>query len=286
MRFSRQEYWSGLPFPSPGDCVRWMQLGSSLSIFGISCLWDWNENWPFPVLWPLLSFHICWRIEWITFTASSFKIWSNSTEISSPSLALFIVMLPQAHLTSNSRMSGSRWVIIPSWLSGPLRSFLYSSSVYSCHLFLCCFSSHALMLLGMAKIYFHCSILSWKANTINIYMISSHRSLREISKLINSELSIDFFPKIFCHWYIPFQETTTINTLTQTGMYTHTYSFSNWNVHLYLKLQSFPNIWYFLQSADGSYFTSQVIRSSSLLCFHSHHACPVITLSWACRRAS
>ena len=26
------------------------------TIFGIALLWDWNENWPFPVLWPLLSF--------------------------------------------------------------------------------------------------------------------------------------------------------------------------------------------------------------------------------------
>ena len=24
--------------------------------FGIAFLWDWNENWPFPVLWPLLRF--------------------------------------------------------------------------------------------------------------------------------------------------------------------------------------------------------------------------------------
>ena len=24
--------------------------------FGIAFLWDWNENWPFPVLWLLLSF--------------------------------------------------------------------------------------------------------------------------------------------------------------------------------------------------------------------------------------
>ena len=24
--------------------------------FGIVFLWDWNENWPFSVLWPLLSF--------------------------------------------------------------------------------------------------------------------------------------------------------------------------------------------------------------------------------------
>ena len=41
-----------------------------------------------------------------------------------------------AHLTSHSRMSGSRWVITPLWLSESWRSFLYSSSVYSRHLFL------------------------------------------------------------------------------------------------------------------------------------------------------
>ena len=45
-------------------------------------------------------------------------------------------MLPKAHLTSHSRMSGSRWVITPSWLSHLWRSFLYSSFVYSCHLLL------------------------------------------------------------------------------------------------------------------------------------------------------
>ena len=26
------------------------------AFFGNVFLWDWNENWPFPVLWPLLSF--------------------------------------------------------------------------------------------------------------------------------------------------------------------------------------------------------------------------------------
>ena len=33
------------------------------AFFGIDFLWDWNENWPFPVLWPLLSFPnllACW----------------------------------------------------------------------------------------------------------------------------------------------------------------------------------------------------------------------------------
>ena len=26
------------------------------TFFSVDLLWDWNENWPFPVLWPLLSF--------------------------------------------------------------------------------------------------------------------------------------------------------------------------------------------------------------------------------------
>ena len=81
-------------------------------------------------------FKICWHIECSTFTASSFRIWNSSTGIPSPPLALFIVMFPKAHLTSHSRMSGSRWVITPSWLSGWWSSFLYRSSVYSCHFFL------------------------------------------------------------------------------------------------------------------------------------------------------
>ena len=79
-------------------------------------------------------FHICWHVECSTFTASSFRIWISSARIPTPVIALFIVMLPKAHLTSHSRMSNSRWVITPLWLSGSWRSFLYSSSVYSCHL--------------------------------------------------------------------------------------------------------------------------------------------------------
>ena len=78
--------------------------------FGIALLWDWNENWPFPVLWPLLSLQICWHIECKTFTASSFRIWNSSAGILSPPLALFLVRLPKAHLTLHSKMSGSRWV--------------------------------------------------------------------------------------------------------------------------------------------------------------------------------
>ena len=81
-------------------------------------------------------FQICWHTECSTFTAFSFRIWNSSTGIPSPPLALFVMMLPNAHLTSHSRMSGSRWVITILWLSGSWRSFLYSSSVYSSHLVL------------------------------------------------------------------------------------------------------------------------------------------------------
>jgi len=81
------------------------------TFFGIAFLRDWNENWPFPVLWPLLSFPNLRQIECNTLTASSFRIWNSSTGIPSPQLALFVVMLPKAHLTLYSRMSGSRWVI-------------------------------------------------------------------------------------------------------------------------------------------------------------------------------
>ena len=42
-------------------------------MFKYCILWDWNENWSFPVLWPLLVFQICWHIECSTFTASSFQ---------------------------------------------------------------------------------------------------------------------------------------------------------------------------------------------------------------------
>ena len=102
------------------------------AFFGIAFLWDWNENWPFPVLWPLLSFPNLLAYCVQPFHSIIFRIWNSSTGIPSPPLALFVVMLPKAHLTSHSRMSGSRWVITPSWLSGLWRSFLYSSFVYSC----------------------------------------------------------------------------------------------------------------------------------------------------------
>ena len=55
-------------------------------------------------------FQICWHIEWNTLTESPSRIWNSSAKIPSPPLALFVLMLPKACLTSHSRMSGSKWV--------------------------------------------------------------------------------------------------------------------------------------------------------------------------------
>ena len=95
------------------------------AFFGIAFLGIGMKSDVFQSCGHCLVFQICWHIECSTFTASSFRIWNSSTRIPTPPLALFVAMLPKAHLTSHSRMSGSRWVITPSWLSGSWRSFLY-----------------------------------------------------------------------------------------------------------------------------------------------------------------
>ena len=87
------------------------------AFFGNAFLWDWNEIDLFQSCGHCLVFQMCWHIECSTFTAPSFRIWNSSTRNPSLPLALFVVMLSKAHLTSHSRMSDSRWVITPSWLS-------------------------------------------------------------------------------------------------------------------------------------------------------------------------
>ena len=124
----------------------------------------------------LLSFPICWYIECSTFTASSFRIWNTSTGIPSPPLALFVVMLPKAHLTLHSRMYGFRWVITSSWLSGSWRSFLYSSSMYSCHLLLI-----SLLLLGP---YHFCPLLCSSLHEVFLGISNFHEEISSLSHSI------------------------------------------------------------------------------------------------------
>ena len=132
-------------------------------------------------------FQIGWPVECSTFIASSFRIWNSSTGIPLPPLALFIVMLSKAPLTSHSRMSGSRWVITPSWLSGSWGSFLYSYSVYSCHLFLISSAS----VKSIQFLSFIVPILAWNVPLVSLFFFK--RSL---------VFPILFFPYISlpCSW--------------------------------------------------------------------------------------
>ena len=100
-----------------------VQLHGSLNIlwhwfFGIGMKTDLSQS-----CGHCWVFQICWHIEQGTLTASSLGVWNTSNGIPLPPLALYVLMLPKVHLTLYSRMSGSRWVITPSWLSESLGFF-------------------------------------------------------------------------------------------------------------------------------------------------------------------
>ena len=87
------------------------------TFFDIAFLWDWNENWPFAVLWPLLSFpnllaYWVQHFHSIIFQDLKELNWNSITSTSFVRSNAF-----QGPLDFHSRMSGSRWVIIPSLLS-------------------------------------------------------------------------------------------------------------------------------------------------------------------------
>ena len=152
-------------------------------------------------------FQICWHIECSNFTASSFRIWNSATGIPSPPLALFVVILPKAHLTSYSRMSGSKWVITPLWLSQSWRSFLDSSSVYSCHLFLISYTS----VRSIPFLSFIVSIFVWNVPLASLIFLKRSVDfpilLSSLFLCIDlwgklSYLSLLFFATLHSYWYI------------------------------------------------------------------------------------
>ena len=158
--------------------------GVAWTFFAVAFLWDGigMKTDLFQFCGHCWVFQICWHIECSTFTASSLRIWNSSTGVLSPLLALFVVMLSKAHLTSHSRMSGSRWVTTPSWLSGSRRSFLYSYSVYSCHLFLMSSASvRSIQFLSFIE-----PIFAWNAPLVSLILL-------EISNLSHCIIFLYFF---------------------------------------------------------------------------------------------
>ena len=100
------------------------------TFFGISLLGIRMKTDLFHSCGHCWVFKTCWHVECSTLRASSFMIWNSSAGIPSPPLALFIVILPKAHLTSHLRMFGSRWVTTPSWFLGSLRPFFIQFCIF------------------------------------------------------------------------------------------------------------------------------------------------------------
>ena len=90
--------------------VWWFEHSLALPFFGVGMKTDLFQS-----CGHCWVFQICWHIECSTLTASSFRIWNSSDGIPSLPLALFIVMLPKAHLTFHSRcLALGEWYKLPS----------------------------------------------------------------------------------------------------------------------------------------------------------------------------
>ena len=99
-------------------------------------------------------------------------------------------MLLKAHLTLHARMSDSRWVITPSWLSGPWRSFLYRFSVYSCHLLISSASIRSILLEACLR---HTISVLYRAHLGMKCSLGVSNFLEEISSLSHSFVFLYFF---------------------------------------------------------------------------------------------
>ena len=113
-----------------GEILRWFEHSLALPFLGIGMKTDLFQSCGH--CWVL---QICWHIECSTLTASSFIILNNSAGFHhSTSSVHSKASEGLTWLHTPGCLALSEWP--PSWLSRSLKLFLYSSSVYSCHLFL------------------------------------------------------------------------------------------------------------------------------------------------------
>ena len=185
-------------FGSSGFTYYWSLSWSILSVILLTCemnatVWQFERCLAFLVFANGMKtdlfqscghwwvFQICWHSERSTLTASSFRICNSSAGIPSLPLVLFVVCFLRP---SWLHTSGSGWVATPSSSSGSLRSFLYSSLAYSCHLFLISFTSVSSLLFLL----FIVPIFSW-----NVPLVSPIFLKRPVV------IPILFFPSVSLH---------------------------------------------------------------------------------------
>ena len=78
-------------------------------------------------------------------------------------------MIPKVHFTLHSRMSSSRWMSTPLWLSESLRPFLYSSSVHSCD-----FSISSASVRSIPFLSFIVPIFAWSVPLVSLIFLKRY----------------------------------------------------------------------------------------------------------------
>ena len=105
---SRQDFKHDLT--GVGDECNFLMVST---FFGTTMLGNWDENWPFSVLWPLPGLPdllTYWTQHLDSIILKGFeRLYSKSIA----SLALLTAVLPKAHLTSHYRMPGFGWLTTP-----------------------------------------------------------------------------------------------------------------------------------------------------------------------------
>ena len=118
-------------------------------------------------------------------------------------------MLPKAHLTSHSRIFGSRWVTTPLWLSGSLKDFFVQFCVFLPPFLISPASVRSLLFLS-----FIVPIFAWNIPLVSLIFlkrslvfpsllfssVSFHYSVKRISSCYSLELCIQMgisFPSSF-----------------------------------------------------------------------------------------
>ena len=152
-----------------------MQLCGSLSI-----LWPWNENWPFPVLWPLLSFPnlLAYRVQ--PFHSIIFQDLTELHWQSITSTSFFVVMLRPTWLHIPGCLIICEWSHHRDYLdhedlSGTVLWILVTSSLY------------LLLLLGPYHFCLNRAHLCMK------WSLGISNFLEEISSLFHSAVFLYFF---------------------------------------------------------------------------------------------
>ena len=154
-------------------------------MFGIALHRDWMKTKLFQFFGHSWIFQICWHIECSTFTTSSFRIWNSLVGIPSLPLTLFVVMLPKAlWLCTLGSLALGEWSYHHGYL-GHEDIFLYSSSVYSCHLFFISYAS----VRSIPFLSFIVPIFAWNVPFVSLIFLK-----------LSLGFPIQLFPSISLHW--------------------------------------------------------------------------------------